>query len=89
MGGERGLCGVGSAVRLCLPPGNGGAAGWVCAVAVWRRGGRQGGVPQGRGRGPMARESERGQQECCNVGGALVAGWDDNGGGCAVALLGR
>ena len=31
----------------------------------------------------------RGQRECCGVGGVLVAGWDDDGGRCAVVLLGR
>ena len=41
--GECGLCGLGGAVRLRLPPGNGGAAGRVGAVAVWRWGGQPGG----------------------------------------------
>ena len=32
---------------------------------------------------------ERGQRECCGVGGASVVGWDGNGSGCAAALLGQ
>ena len=30
-----------------------------------------------------------GQRECCGVGKASVAGWDDDSGGCAIALLGQ
>ncbi len=30
-----------------------------------------------------------GQWECCGVGEASVTGWDNNGGRCAIALLGR
>ena len=30
-----------------------------------------------------------GQRECCGVGEAPVAGWDDDSGGCAIALLGQ
>ena len=51
------LRGLGGAVRLCLPPGNRGAAGWVGAVAVRRWGRVAGGVPWGRGRGTTVREA--------------------------------
>ena len=55
--GECGLCGLGSTVHLCLPPGDGGAAGRVGAVAVWRQGGGQGGSL-----GAGAGERRRGKQ---------------------------
>ena len=55
--GEHGLCGLGSAVRLRLPPGNGGAAGRVGVAAFLAPGGAAGEVPWGRGRGTMAREA--------------------------------
>ena len=49
--GECGLPSLGGAVHLCLPPDDGGAAGRVGAVAVWRRGGAARGGPLGSGSG--------------------------------------
>ena len=57
--GERRRCSLGGAVRLRLPPGNGGVAGWVGAVAVRRRAGGGGG-PSGLGPGTDGKGSDNG-----------------------------
>ena len=62
--GECGLHGLGGTVRLRFSPGDGGAAGRVGAVPVWRRGGAAGGGgrrgPSGLGPGNDGKGSDNG-----------------------------